>query len=416
MEIRLHRKSMAVLTAAVLLGTAALTATSAIGSISAVTEDATEEPAAVQVEATTEAATEEMVSEPTEAAEEGYDVTSWWKADLSEYSENLSTVSYETVEIPEETTEAEVISADMGSDYEVIEIVSPSEPTPSDSSSSESTDTSASDSSSEENVSEPVERVETETAAPAGSFTFTTYGYGHGVGMSQNGANHYASYSGWDYTQILQHYYPGTSIVNTGNGDGTISAGGISGSVLDIVSMVTYREVGSSMANEAIKAQAVAVYTYIMYHGGNASDLRPKSNPPQNVVDAVNSVLGEAIYYNGSYALAMFSASSGGYSASCADVFVEDIPYLRSVYCDYDASYDPHYGTVEVISAEQVRSELESCLGITLSDNPENWISITEGAGGYVAYVTIDGQVSVKGNKFRGYLGLKSPNFTVSYN
>ena len=76
---------------------------------------------------------------------------------------------------------------------------------------------------------------------------------------------------------------------------------------------------------------------------------------------------------------------------------------------------DPHYGTVEVISVDQVRSDLESCLGITLSDNPANWISIVEGDGGYAAYVVVDNQVTVKGNDFRGYLGLKSPNFTCTY-
>lgn len=397
MEIRLPRKSLAVITAAVVLGTAAFTATSAMGSISAVTDEQTEETAAITTEAATEAA--EEVTETDEV--KGYDVTSWWKADLSEYSEKLSTVSYETVEVPEEeTTEAEISDAgsDEGIDYQPIEIVSPSTSVPNSGSTSAPS------------------RVESNTSAPQGSFTFTTYGYGHGVGLSQNGANHYASYSGWSYSQILQHYYPGTSIVQTGKTDATITAGGVSGSVLDIVSMVTYNEVGSSMANEAIKAQAVAAYTYIMYKGGNASDLRPKSNPPQNVVDAVKSVLGEAVYYNGSYALTMFCASSGGYTASCADIFYEDVPYLRSVYCDYDAGYDKHYGTVEVISADQVRADLESCLGITLSGNPENWISVSEGAGGYAAYVTIDGQVTVKGNKFRGYLGLKSPNFTVSYN
>lgn len=44
------------------------------------------------------------------------------------------------------------------------------------------------------------------------NFVFTTYGYGHGVGMSQNGADLYARHAGYDYQQILQHYYPGTSI------------------------------------------------------------------------------------------------------------------------------------------------------------------------------------------------------------
>lgn len=45
-----------------------------------------------------------------------------------------------------------------------------------------------------------------------GVFTFTTNGFGHGIGMSQQGAMGYARYEGWSYTQILNHYYPGTSV------------------------------------------------------------------------------------------------------------------------------------------------------------------------------------------------------------
>lgn len=389
---------MAVITAAVLLGSALFTAMLNTRSVSAV-EDKQEATQATQ--ATAPAAVTE-IPEMTAAAGEEYEVTAWWKADLSDYRENLSLVSYETVEVPtEEPTEAQpegVVINDTGisyiepdSGYQAIQIVP-------------------------EAGSAPVQRPDSDPVDVApGNFAFTTYGYGHGVGMSQNGANHYASYSGWNYQQILQHYYPGTYIQNSGKTDATISAGGVSGSVLDIVSMVTYNEVGGSMANEAIKAQAVAVYTYIMYKGGSAGDLYPKSNPPQNVIDAVKSVLGEAIYYDGSYALAMFCASSGGSTASCYDIFYQDIPYLRSVYCEYDSECDPHYGTVEVISADEVRADLESALGITLSDDPSNWISIVEGDGGYAAYVVVDGQVTIKGNDFRAYLGLKSPNFGYVY-
>ncbi len=41
--------------------------------------------------------------------------------------------------------------------------------------------------------------------------TFTTSGYGHGVGMCQHGADYYAR-QGYDYRQILQHYYSGTTL------------------------------------------------------------------------------------------------------------------------------------------------------------------------------------------------------------
>lgn len=45
------------------------------------------------------------------------------------------------------------------------------------------------------------------------SFLFTVTGYGHGVGMSQYGANVMAR-EGADYTEILAHYYTGTTLVS----------------------------------------------------------------------------------------------------------------------------------------------------------------------------------------------------------
>lgn len=46
-------------------------------------------------------------------------------------------------------------------------------------------------------------------------FIFDVYGYGHGCGMSQWGAIGYAN-NGWNYQQILQHYYPGTTLTTIG--------------------------------------------------------------------------------------------------------------------------------------------------------------------------------------------------------
>lgn len=46
-------------------------------------------------------------------------------------------------------------------------------------------------------------------------FCFTVTGHGHGVGMSQYGANVYAA-AGWGYREILAHYYPGTTLTQTG--------------------------------------------------------------------------------------------------------------------------------------------------------------------------------------------------------
>lgn len=44
------------------------------------------------------------------------------------------------------------------------------------------------------------------------NITFVTRGYGHGVGMSQNGAN-YMARNGFNYIEILQHYYNNVEII-----------------------------------------------------------------------------------------------------------------------------------------------------------------------------------------------------------
>ena len=243
-----------------------------------------------------------------------------------------------------------------------------------------------------------------------GQFAFTTYGYGHGCGLSQNGANFYATYGGYDYQSILFHYYPGTTLVQT-NLPATITAGGRTGSVLEIISMLVYNEMGSTMAPEAMKALAVAAFTYVMYPHGDNSSLICRDNPPQNVINAVQSVLGQALYYNGDYALTVYGASSGGYTASAADVFGVNYDYLISVPCAYDAQYDPHYGDVVYFSQAEIRSRLQSAYGIVLSDNPAAWMTLEVGDGGYIRHVNIDGQKTVSGESLRSVLGLKSGRY-----
>ncbi|MBQ8079892.1 MAG: sporulation protein, partial [Oscillospiraceae bacterium] len=310
------------------------------------TEAAAEEaPTQVSETSETEEAVQEAATEPlstvtvihtAEISEEEYTPTDWWKADLDSYDDSFSLISYRAVQNPD-AENAEFIAESPAAAEDAV--VYSSAPTPSAVSS----------------VSD-------------GYFAFSTYGYGHGVGMSQNGANFYAINAGWNYQDILFHYYPGTTLMNTGTAETeAVKVQGVPGNVLRQVAEIVNREVGPSFHTEAIKAQAVAVYTYMKYHGNDAADLKGKPNPPQNIIDACASVLGEALYYNGNYALTMFYASSGGITANCSDVFNQDIPYLRSVSSDYDAAYDPHYGDVVYFSVDQLRARLQSAYGIRLS-------------------------------------------------
>lgn len=312
-----------------------------------------------------------------------------WKAEISDYDSSLSLVQYETVEPTDEEIQAmadatTMVTGELGSSGAL----------------------------GSSNIGVGYSAV---GYVEAGQFAFTTYGYGHCVGMSQNGANAYATYGNYDYQSILFHYYPGTTLVQT-DASGTITAAGVTGSVLDIISQIVYNEMSSSMHTEAMKAQAVAAYTYIMYNGGSCDSVILKPNPPQNVVDAVSSVLGQALYYDGDYALTVYGASSGGATANSGDIWGTQYDYLVSVPCEYDAYYDDYYGKVTYMSTEQVRSRLSSAFGIALSGNPSNWIQINYGDSGYAKSVTIDGQKTVGGIAFSNALGLLSPRFAYICN
>lgn len=344
----------------------------------------------------------DMASEADNETQGEYEAENWWKAELSDYSETLEQQELIATETP--VTEAQVTEAEQetaaeeGQPSEATVIQSASAPAQSGWTAGEA-------------------EVRLPSVLSANTVYITSYGYGHGVGMSQNGANYYAKYGGYNYLQILDHYYPGTSVeYNPNAANETISVRGISGSVVDIISMVCNAEIGPSFEVEAIKAQAVAAYTYVKHAGGSTSGMAIKSNPDQKIVDAVKSVLGQAVFYDGNYALTMFCASSGGATASNKDIIIDDVPYLRSVVSEYDAQYDPHYGETTAISVDTLRYRIQNAYGISLSSSYGQWIQPVIGDGGYVAKVCIDGQKTVNGYDFARAIGLRSPKFAVYCN
>lgn len=189
----------------------------------------------------------------------------------------------------------------------------------------------------------------------------------------------------------------------------------------DLVCRIVNNEISTSFSDEAIKAQAVAAYSYVKYH--NVNGLTPsvlvKSDPPQRIVDLVSSVWGKCCYYNGKVAQTVYMASSSGYTASSVNVWGGSLPYLVSVECPFDAEGDPNYGKQTKFSESEIRSSLERYLGITLSDNPENWLTVTGHIdGNYVSTVDVDGQATITGRKLRESVlsyNLRSASFDISY-
>lgn len=205
----------------------------------------------------------------------------------------------------------------------------------------------------------------------------------------------------------------------------------VSGNAVDIISAITQNEVGYTFAPEAIKAQAVAAYTYVKFC--NKYDLNPNVILAKDVKDSVKvlveSVIGEAVYYNDDYIQAVYSASSAGYTASSLNVWGNNYPYLVSVYCELDKQYDPNYGKKATFSADDILDRVYDATGIWLEGDPSQWFNIDSyvdgfyvdqlNIGGYHSYTDSDGDtVRITGKVFRERImdyDIRSNAFDIDY-
>lgn len=211
----------------------------------------------------------------------------------------------------------------------------------------------------------------------------------------------------------------------------TVNAGGVpvSGDAASIVAQAVMAEIGDGFHDEAIKAQAIATYTYFKYYNtNNQNAYAVLKTPSDNVTRCVNEVIGQAVYYDGALIQAVYCASSAGYSASAENVWGIDYPYLRSRRNEFDLLYDINYGRKETYTADEVRKLVSDNTGITLNDDPASWFEITSHVdGSYVGSMTIGGlssftqngrTTSITGRVFRETVmefGLRSSSFDIAY-
>ena len=119
----------------------------------------------------------------------------------------------------------------------------------------------------------------------------------------------------------------------------------------EAVAQIVQNEMGNSFQTEALKAQAVATYTYIKYNGGVVSGVGLKSNVSSTVANAVKSVLGEMVVdaASGRSILAVYHASSAGVTNPAQAVWGRNVSNLVSV----DSPYDNDTATL-TLSREKV--------------------------------------------------------------
>ena len=187
---------------------------------------------------------------------------------------------------------------------------------------------------------------------------------------------------------------------------------------------------------EALKAQAVAAYTFTLFRK-NANkekdyDITSDFTVDQSYISktqaqekwgdkaeeytekiekAVSEVSGLAITYDSLPILAVYSASSCGKTQNAADVWGGKYPYLVSVDSEWDKLSADNISKV-TISADELKAKLSSL--VQISGDTTEWIkNITKNKAGYVTCLEISGK-EVSGNDIRNALDLKSSAFDVS--
>lgn len=188
---------------------------------------------------------------------------------------------------------------------------------------------------------------------------------------------------------------------------------------------------------EALKAQAVAAYTFALYrkaeNSDKAYDITTDHTSDQSFITeetarerwgenadgyceklkkAVGEVAGLAVTYDGKPILAVYHAISSGKTENCKDIWGVDPPYLKAV----DSSFDklsPSYISKLTLTKEEFCEKLSD--KADFSGASGEYIKITERTdSGTVKAVSLCG-TETSGAEIRSAFSLRSSNFEVSY-
>lgn len=209
---------------------------------------------------------------------------------------------------------------------------------------------------------------------------------------------------------------------------------------------VVSSEMPARFEEEALKAQAVACYTYFCRARNNFKNAKQKDKEYEFTVNtekwinyvteegmkikwgnnfdkyyskiknAVDSVFGEVVEEDGNLILAAYHAISSGKTEKSSDVFGGDLKYLTNVESPGDklvAGYETH---VEVTSNDFKNILTGQWNDCNFESNPSSWVgSLIRTEGGMVREINI-GSHMAKGTEIRKMFALRSSDFDLNYN
>lgn len=203
-----------------------------------------------------------------------------------------------------------------------------------------------------------------------------------------------------------------------------ITSGGkiVEGPADDVLAMIIEAEMGAGYELEALKAQAVASYTYYLYAGGSAkAPTFPTKQASDKSLQAAQAVLGQYMSHGGFVPYTPYYATSAGMTANNYDINVADLSWLTSVDCSVDESV-VGFRTEKQASAAIIAEKVKEAKGIDLTaiEDKSTWFEIVERDANdlYVLSVRV-GDQAFKGNTLHlsilGYSYLRSPCFWIEY-
>lgn len=208
-------------------------------------------------------------------------------------------------------------------------------------------------------------------------------------------------------------------------------------STRDYIFGVIAAEMPALYEQEAIKAQAVAAYTFTLYRiSGNTNteyDITADGQTAQcfitrqeaaarwgekadeyakKIDDCIKAVEGYYLSYQNAPIFAAYHAISPGKTNSCKDVWDKDLPYLISVDSIGDTLDDGFLSEAQ-FTASEIAEKLKTIA--TSPTEPSNYFTdITASETGYVKSALYCDK-KITGQQLRDLLGLRSCNFTIEY-
>lgn len=204
-------------------------------------------------------------------------------------------------------------------------------------------------------------------------------------------------------------------------------------------------EMSAKFDIEALKAQAIAARTFVMYKKENPSssghnnsvvctdykhcqeyrsyeELKSTNGSKwmeeyyTKIKEAVDSTKGQILVYDGKAILPLYFSTSSGKTENSEEVFSAKYPYLKSVDSPYDGESPKYTSEVIISKSDFINTIKRNYSGIDINSNnlQENVNILSRSRGGSVDKIKV-GSKELKGVNIRRIFKLNSANFEIKF-